>query len=214
MIGPRMATMLALITTDAALTPDTAQRSLTGAVDNSFNCISKAIPSNLTPRASANRCAEIARFSWIYPWETVQAVYDSGRAILQRITSDLIPISTPSALSKLKSGVSILLAIRFASAIASWKLTPRKTIASWKLTPRKTPTRTFSFDKALVAEVTVGDGLGVAVRLDEGLGLSVRLGKGLSVNETLGDGLGDGRGSLSSWILTLPSALLPESSEK
>ncbi|HET6882917.1 MAG TPA: bifunctional glutamate N-acetyltransferase/amino-acid acetyltransferase ArgJ, partial [Pirellulales bacterium] len=40
MIGPRMATMLGLILTDAALTPDAAQQALSSAVENSFNCIS------------------------------------------------------------------------------------------------------------------------------------------------------------------------------
>jgi glutamate N-acetyltransferase/amino-acid N-acetyltransferase len=40
MIGPSMATMLCLVTTDAALSPDDAQSALKTAVDDSFNCIS------------------------------------------------------------------------------------------------------------------------------------------------------------------------------
>lgn len=40
MIGPRMATMLAVVVTDAALTPDAAQRALSAAVEDSFNCVS------------------------------------------------------------------------------------------------------------------------------------------------------------------------------
>jgi glutamate N-acetyltransferase / amino-acid N-acetyltransferase len=40
MIGPRMATMLGLILTDAALEPAVAQRALAAAVEDSFNCIS------------------------------------------------------------------------------------------------------------------------------------------------------------------------------
>lgn len=40
MIGPNMATMLALVMTDAALTPETAQVALQTAADLSFNCIS------------------------------------------------------------------------------------------------------------------------------------------------------------------------------
>lgn len=40
MIGPKMATMLCVVTTDAALTPETAQSALQTAVDDSFNCIS------------------------------------------------------------------------------------------------------------------------------------------------------------------------------
>lgn len=40
MIGPRMATMLGLILTDAALEPPIAQQALSAAVENSFNCIS------------------------------------------------------------------------------------------------------------------------------------------------------------------------------
>jgi len=40
MIGPNMATMLAIITTDAKLTPATAQEALKAAVADSFNCIS------------------------------------------------------------------------------------------------------------------------------------------------------------------------------
>jgi glutamate N-acetyltransferase/amino-acid N-acetyltransferase len=40
MIGPNMATMLAVITTDAALTPADAQLLLKNAADESFNCIS------------------------------------------------------------------------------------------------------------------------------------------------------------------------------
>jgi glutamate N-acetyltransferase / amino-acid N-acetyltransferase len=40
MIGPRMATMLGLILTDAPLSPDGAQRALSSVVDDTFNCIS------------------------------------------------------------------------------------------------------------------------------------------------------------------------------
>lgn len=40
MIGPNMATMLAVMLTDAALPPDTADAMLRHAVDRSFNCIS------------------------------------------------------------------------------------------------------------------------------------------------------------------------------
>ena len=40
MIGPRMATMLAVILTDARLSPEAAQRLLRDAVDQSFHCIS------------------------------------------------------------------------------------------------------------------------------------------------------------------------------
>ena len=40
MIGPNMATMLAIVLTDAALTPADAQRVLAAAADESFNCIS------------------------------------------------------------------------------------------------------------------------------------------------------------------------------
>ena len=40
MIGPRMATMLCLIMTDAALLRDDAQRALAAAVNDSFNCVS------------------------------------------------------------------------------------------------------------------------------------------------------------------------------
>ena len=40
MIGPNMATMLAVILTDARLTPEAAQQALSAAVDRSFNCIS------------------------------------------------------------------------------------------------------------------------------------------------------------------------------
>jgi glutamate N-acetyltransferase/amino-acid N-acetyltransferase len=40
MMGPNMATMLAVLLTDAALSPDAAQAALTAAVDDSFNCMS------------------------------------------------------------------------------------------------------------------------------------------------------------------------------
>jgi glutamate N-acetyltransferase/amino-acid N-acetyltransferase len=40
MIGPRMATMLAVVLTDAKLTVDAAQESLAAAAERSFNCIS------------------------------------------------------------------------------------------------------------------------------------------------------------------------------
>jgi glutamate N-acetyltransferase/amino-acid N-acetyltransferase len=40
MIGPHMATMLAVLVTDAALTPTDAQSALKAAADESFNCIS------------------------------------------------------------------------------------------------------------------------------------------------------------------------------
>jgi glutamate N-acetyltransferase / amino-acid N-acetyltransferase len=40
MMGPNMATMLALVMTDAALCPETAQASLTTATNDSFNCMS------------------------------------------------------------------------------------------------------------------------------------------------------------------------------
>lgn len=40
MIGPNMATMLSVVMTDAAITPEDAQAALADAVDESFNCIS------------------------------------------------------------------------------------------------------------------------------------------------------------------------------
>ena len=40
MIGPKMATMLGILLTDAPLDPETAQNLLRDAVDDSFNCIS------------------------------------------------------------------------------------------------------------------------------------------------------------------------------
>ncbi len=40
MIGPRMATMLGLVLTDARLTPAAAQQALSAVVDDTFNCIS------------------------------------------------------------------------------------------------------------------------------------------------------------------------------
>ncbi len=40
MIGPRMATMLGLVLTDAPLAPRSAQQALSGVVDDTFNCIS------------------------------------------------------------------------------------------------------------------------------------------------------------------------------
>lgn len=40
MIGPKMATMLAVVTTDAAIAPPDAQRLLVSTVDQTFNCIS------------------------------------------------------------------------------------------------------------------------------------------------------------------------------
>ena len=40
MIGPNMATLLGIVMTDAPLTPETAQRALAAAADDSFNCIS------------------------------------------------------------------------------------------------------------------------------------------------------------------------------
>jgi glutamate N-acetyltransferase / amino-acid N-acetyltransferase len=40
MIGPNMATMLSLVMTDAAISPEDAQRALVDAVDESFHCIS------------------------------------------------------------------------------------------------------------------------------------------------------------------------------
>jgi glutamate N-acetyltransferase/amino-acid N-acetyltransferase len=40
MMGPNMATMLAVLLTDAALSPAVAQESLAAAVDESFNCMS------------------------------------------------------------------------------------------------------------------------------------------------------------------------------
>jgi glutamate N-acetyltransferase/amino-acid N-acetyltransferase len=40
MIGPNMATMLSVVMTDAALSPEVAQAALTTAVDQSFNCTS------------------------------------------------------------------------------------------------------------------------------------------------------------------------------
>ena len=40
MMGPNMATMLGLIMTDAALTPESAQKALSAATEDSFNCMS------------------------------------------------------------------------------------------------------------------------------------------------------------------------------
>lgn len=59
MIGPNMATMLALVMTDAALTPESAQASLKAVVDDSFNCVSVEghMSTNDTVLLLANGCS-------------------------------------------------------------------------------------------------------------------------------------------------------------
>lgn len=65
MIGPRMATMLGLILTDAKLEPQVAQQALSAAVEDSFNCISVDghMSTNDTVLLLANGAAGAAQLS-------------------------------------------------------------------------------------------------------------------------------------------------------
>ena len=57
MIGPNMATMLALVITDAALTPGAAQSAARQAVADSFNCIASTATGTSDTSAAGQQAA-------------------------------------------------------------------------------------------------------------------------------------------------------------
>ncbi len=69
MIGPRMATMLAFLVTDAQVAPADLQAILSEAVESTFNCISvEGTPAPTTPSSSSPTGAAGANCSRAQPW--------------------------------------------------------------------------------------------------------------------------------------------------
>ncbi len=90
MIGPKMATMLGLLLTDAALTPVDAQRLLTHAVEDSFNCISVDghMSTNDTVLLLANGAAGGASLTGSDLATFQQALYDVCQELARQIPED------------------------------------------------------------------------------------------------------------------------------
>ncbi len=102
MIGPRMATMLAVVLTDAALTVADAQASLVAAVEDSFNCISveghMSTNDTLLLLASGAACAQplagadLARFQETLREvciELAKQIPDDGEGATHLVTIDV-----------------------------------------------------------------------------------------------------------------------------
>lgn len=90
MIGPKMATMLAVILTDAKLAPEDAQRILSSAVDDSFNCISVEghMSTNDTVLMLANGAASEAPVSGADLTSLGRAVTDACVQLAREIPND------------------------------------------------------------------------------------------------------------------------------
>ena len=83
MIGPNMATMLAVIMTDAALTVDDAQASLVEAIAESFNCIS------VDGHMSTNDTVLLLANGAVGPPPLAEKALDEFRATLVEVCEDL-----------------------------------------------------------------------------------------------------------------------------
>jgi glutamate N-acetyltransferase/amino-acid N-acetyltransferase len=83
MIGPRMATMLAVVLSDAVLTPADAQAALAAAVDDSFNCIS------VEGHMSTNDTVLLLASGQSGPQPLKGEALDAFRGELRRVCTDL-----------------------------------------------------------------------------------------------------------------------------
>jgi glutamate N-acetyltransferase/amino-acid N-acetyltransferase len=135
MIGPRMATMLAVVMTDAPLDPPTSQRLLKQAVDASFNCISVEghMSTNDTVLLLASGAVggptlagdEVARFGQVLEEtcvELAQAIPSDGEGATHLITIDVAGCATRDAAHRIAKTVaeSALVKAAVAGADPNW----------------------------------------------------------------------------------------------
>ncbi|MEX2121054.1 MAG: bifunctional glutamate N-acetyltransferase/amino-acid acetyltransferase ArgJ [Pirellulales bacterium] len=119
MIGPRMATMLGLLLTDAALEPAVAQEALVRAVDESFNCISVDghMSTNDTVLLLANGAAgtsplagaELATFQGMLAdacRELAKAIPADGEGATHLVTIDVTGCATRAAAHRIAKSVA------------------------------------------------------------------------------------------------------------
>jgi glutamate N-acetyltransferase/amino-acid N-acetyltransferase len=135
MIGPRMATMLSVVLTDAALAPADAQRLLSATVADSFNCISVDghMSTNDTVLLLANGAAgseplqgpvldEFARELDEVCVELAKAIVADGEGATHLVTIDVAGCATPSAARQIAKTVaeSALVKTAIAGADPNW----------------------------------------------------------------------------------------------
>ena len=135
MIGPNMATMLALVITDGALEPDVAQSQLTRAVNESFNCISVEghMSTNDTVLLLANGAADprpptgddLARFGRALGEvceELAQAIPADGEGTTHLVTIEVSGCSSREAARQIGKTVaeSALVKTAIAGADPNW----------------------------------------------------------------------------------------------
>jgi glutamate N-acetyltransferase/amino-acid N-acetyltransferase len=135
MIGPRMATMLGVILTDAALTPEAAQEALSAAVETTFNCISVDghMSTNDTVLLLANGAAggqplkdnELSRFREALEsvcGELARAIPSDGEGTTHLVTIDVRGCQTREASHRIAKTVaeSPLVKTAIAGADPNW----------------------------------------------------------------------------------------------
>lgn len=135
MIGPHMATMLAIVLTDAALEPTMAQQILTAVVDESFNAISveghmSTNDSVLLLATGAASPQPLAEGSVLAFREAVGgvckdlalAIVDDGEGALHRITIDVVGCSSCTTARKIAKTManSVLVKTAVAGADPNW----------------------------------------------------------------------------------------------
>ncbi|HWB13779.1 MAG TPA: bifunctional glutamate N-acetyltransferase/amino-acid acetyltransferase ArgJ [Pirellulales bacterium] len=135
MIGPRMATMLGLILTDATLEPTVAQQALSAAVEDSFNCISVDghMSTNDTVLLLANGAAgtvplagsELARFQQALDevcGELARAIPADGEGATHLVTIDVRGCATRADAHRIAKTVaeSPLVKTAIAGADPNW----------------------------------------------------------------------------------------------
>jgi glutamate N-acetyltransferase/amino-acid N-acetyltransferase len=135
MIGPRMATMLGLILTDAALEPAVAQQALSASVEDSFNCISVDghMSTNDTVLLLANGAAgvpplagaDLARFRQSLDevcGELARAIPADGEGATHLVTIDVRGCATRDAAHRIAKTVaeSPLVKTAIAGADPNW----------------------------------------------------------------------------------------------
>jgi glutamate N-acetyltransferase/amino-acid N-acetyltransferase len=135
MIGPRMATMLGLVLTDAALDPADLQAALTAAVDDSFNCISVDghMSTNDTVLLLANGAAggdklsgaDLAAFRRALDevcLDLAKAIPDDGEGATHLVTIDVTGCASRDAAHRIAKTVaeSMLVKTAIAGADPNW----------------------------------------------------------------------------------------------
>lgn len=135
MIGPQMATMLAVVMTDASLTPEDAQKTLQAAVDSSFNSISVeghmstsdtvlllASGAAGTKPLSGDSLAEFAQNVEEVCISLAKMIPDDGEGASHRITIDVTGCRTKADARRIASTVadSALVKTGIAGADPNW----------------------------------------------------------------------------------------------